>query len=68
MIEVYGGGPADKDGRLQLGDEILEANGVSLKDAAQEVALQTLRQTLPKVDKRFKKNVSLKAQPKAPWK
>lgn len=49
MVEVYGGGIADKDSRLQSGDQILEVNGTTLKDATHTTASQALRQTLPKV-------------------
>ncbi|KAF2894710.1 hypothetical protein ILUMI_11470 [Ignelater luminosus] len=49
VIEIFPGGAADKDGRIQDGDVILEANGVCLKEATSEVAIQTLRQTLPKM-------------------
>lgn len=49
MVEVFSGGTADKDGRLQPGDQILEVNGTALKDVTYTTASQALRQTLPKV-------------------
>ncbi|KAK4884342.1 hypothetical protein RN001_000613 [Aquatica leii] len=49
VLEIFPGGAADKDGRIQAGDQILEVNGTCLKDATNEVALQTLRQILPKI-------------------
>uniref|UniRef100_A0A1Y1KEW4 PDZ domain-containing protein n=1 Tax=Photinus pyralis TaxID=7054 RepID=A0A1Y1KEW4_PHOPY len=49
VLEILPGGAADKDGRIQAGDQILEVNGTCLKDATNETALQTLRQILPKI-------------------
>ncbi|KRT81283.1 PDZ domain-containing protein [Oryctes borbonicus] len=49
IVEVYGGGTADKDGRLQPGDQILEVNGTPLRDVSYTTASQALRQTLPKM-------------------
>ncbi|KAK5648430.1 hypothetical protein RI129_003322 [Pyrocoelia pectoralis] len=49
VLEILPGGAADKDGRIQAGDQILEVNGTCLKDATNEAALQTLRQILPKI-------------------
>lgn len=49
VVEVYPGGTADKDNRLQPGDQILEVNGTQMKDVTYTTALQALRQTLPKV-------------------
>lgn len=46
---MFAGGAADKDKRLQAGDQIIEANGIPFKDVTHDCALQTLRQTLPKV-------------------
>lgn len=49
ILEVYPGGTADKDGRLKPGDQVVEVNGVSMKDVTYSTALQSLRQALPKV-------------------
>ncbi|KAJ8985934.1 hypothetical protein NQ317_010691 [Molorchus minor] len=49
LVEVYTGGTADKDGRLQPGDQILEVNGTCIKDVSNTTASQALRQTLPKM-------------------
>lgn len=49
LHEIYPGGPADKDGRLQPGDQIVEVNSISLKDVTDTAATQAIRQTLPKV-------------------
>ncbi|CAH1188432.1 unnamed protein product [Phyllotreta striolata] len=49
IVEVYPGGMAEKDGRLQPGDNVLEVNGTSLKDVSHTAASQALRQTLPKM-------------------
>ncbi|KAK9679192.1 PDZ domain [Popillia japonica] len=49
VVEVFSGGTADKDGRLQPGDQILEVNGTALKDVTYTTASQALRQTLPKM-------------------
>ncbi|KAF5274370.1 hypothetical protein FQA39_LY07250 [Lamprigera yunnana] len=49
VLEIFPGGAADKDGRVQAGDQIVEVNGTCLKDATNETALQTLRQILPKI-------------------
>ncbi|XP_076259043.1 multiple PDZ domain protein-like isoform X4 [Rhynchophorus ferrugineus] len=49
LMEVYPGGAADKDGRLQPGDQILEVNGASLRDCSSTTASQALRQALPKM-------------------
>nr|CAH7758330.1 unnamed protein product [Callosobruchus chinensis] len=49
LVEIYPGGVADKDGRLQPGDQILDVNATSLKDVTNTTALQALRQTLPKM-------------------
>lgn len=57
MIEIFPGGSVDKDGRIQDGDVILEASGVCLKEATSEVAIQTLRQTLPKVTAKVLKHL-----------
>lgn len=54
LLEIYPGGSADKDGRLQSGDQILEVNSISLKDATESAAAQAIRQTLPKVSETFK--------------
>ncbi|XP_036378484.1 multiple PDZ domain protein-like [Megalops cyprinoides] len=47
--EVYEEGAAARDGRLWAGDQILEVNGVDLRNAAHEDAIAALRQTPPKV-------------------
>lgn len=49
VVDVYPGGAAEKDGRLQPGDQILDVNGTSLKDVTHNFASQALRQTLPKM-------------------
>ncbi|KAJ8960332.1 hypothetical protein NQ318_004066 [Aromia moschata] len=49
LVEVYPGGAAAKDGRLQPGDQIMDVNGTSLKDVTYTSALIALRQTLPKM-------------------
>ncbi|XP_038268893.1 inaD-like protein isoform X3 [Dermochelys coriacea] len=47
--EVYEEGAAARDGRLWAGDEILEVNGVDLRNASHEEAIIALRQTPQKV-------------------
>ncbi|XP_053549622.1 inaD-like protein [Bombina bombina] len=47
--EVYEEGAAAKDGRLWAGDQILEVNGVDLRNASHEDAITALRQTPQKV-------------------
>ncbi|KRY21548.1 InaD-like protein, partial [Trichinella patagoniensis] len=47
--EIYPDGAAAMDGRLAAGDQILEVNGRSIRDAAHEVAINLLRQTPSKV-------------------
>lgn len=49
LTEVFKDGAADKDGRLQAGDQINEVNGTSLRDSTNTTASQALRQTLPKM-------------------
>lgn len=49
LLEIYQGGAADKDGRLQPGDQVLDVNGVSLRDVTNNTAALTLRQNVPKV-------------------
>ncbi|KAL3288733.1 hypothetical protein HHI36_003168 [Cryptolaemus montrouzieri] len=49
LLEIFPGGMADKDGRLKVGDQILDVMGTSLKDVTHTTALQALRQTLPKM-------------------
>ncbi|XP_057656983.1 uncharacterized protein LOC130894286 [Diorhabda carinulata] len=49
IVEIYPGGSADIDKRLQPGDNILDVNGTSLKDVSHTTASQALRQTLPKM-------------------
>lgn len=49
VLEVYPDGAADRDGRLQPGDQILEVNGTNLLDITHAVASNALRQLLPKV-------------------
>ncbi|KAM6894815.1 multiple PDZ domain protein isoform 2-T2 [Lycodopsis pacificus] len=43
--EVYEEGAASKDGRLWAGDQILEVNGIDLRDATHDEAINVLRQT-----------------------
>uniref|UniRef100_H2ZX49 PATJ crumbs cell polarity complex component n=1 Tax=Latimeria chalumnae TaxID=7897 RepID=H2ZX49_LATCH len=47
--EVYGEGAAARDGRLWAGDQILEVNGLDLRNATHEDAITALRQTPQKV-------------------
>ncbi|KRX93911.1 InaD-like protein, partial [Trichinella pseudospiralis] len=47
--EIYPDGAAAMDGRLAAGDQILEVNGRSIRDAAHDVAINLLRQTPSKV-------------------
>ncbi|XP_053099210.1 inaD-like protein isoform X2 [Hemicordylus capensis] len=43
--EVYEEGAAARDGRLWAGDQILEVNGIDLRNASHEEAITALRQT-----------------------
>ncbi|XP_072373278.1 multiple PDZ domain protein isoform X17 [Scyliorhinus torazame] len=47
--EVYEEGAAAKDGRLWAGDQILEVNGIELRVATHDEAINVLRQTPQKV-------------------
>ncbi|KAG8437100.1 hypothetical protein GDO86_007977 [Hymenochirus boettgeri] len=47
--EVYEEGAAARDGRLWAGDQILEVNGIDLRNAFHEDAISALRQTPQKV-------------------
>nr|XP_014349871.1 PREDICTED: multiple PDZ domain protein isoform X4 [Latimeria chalumnae] len=47
--EVYEEGAASKDGRLWAGDQILEVNGIDLRQATHDEAINVLRQTPQKV-------------------
>ncbi|XP_067846366.1 inaD-like protein isoform X2 [Heptranchias perlo] len=47
--EVYEEGAAAKDSRLWAGDQILEVNGIDLRNATHEEAINALRQTPQKV-------------------
>ncbi|XP_066453825.1 inaD-like protein isoform X2 [Eleutherodactylus coqui] len=47
--EVYEEGAAARDGRLWAGDQILEVNGLDLRNASHEDAITALRQTPQKV-------------------
>ncbi|KAM9618992.1 inaD-like protein isoform 2-T2 [Morphnus guianensis] len=47
--EVYDEGAAARDGRLWAGDQILEVNGIDLRNASHEEAITALRQTPQKV-------------------
>ncbi|XP_048786932.1 multiple PDZ domain protein isoform X6 [Lagopus muta] len=47
--EVYDEGAASKDGRLWAGDQILEVNGIDLRSATHDEAINVLRQTPQKV-------------------
>ncbi|XP_038625514.1 multiple PDZ domain protein isoform X5 [Tachyglossus aculeatus] len=47
--EVYEEGAACKDGRLWAGDQILEVNGIDLRSATHDEAINVLRQTPQKV-------------------
>ncbi|XP_053198884.1 multiple PDZ domain protein [Scomber japonicus] len=47
--EVYEEGAASKDGRLWAGDQILEVNGIDLRAASHDEAINVLRQTPQKV-------------------
>ncbi|XP_044746782.1 inaD-like protein isoform X2 [Coccinella septempunctata] len=49
LLEILPGGMADKDGRLRVGDQIVDVMGTSMKDATHTVAQLALRQTLPKM-------------------
>ncbi|XP_031688222.1 multiple PDZ domain protein isoform X9 [Oncorhynchus kisutch] len=47
--EVYEDGAASKDGRLWAGDQILEVNGIDLRVATHDEAINVLRQTPQRV-------------------
>ncbi|KAM3864766.1 multiple PDZ domain protein [Diretmus argenteus] len=47
--EVNNGGAAQRDGRLQAGDQILEVNGIDLRQATHEEAIGVLRLTTQRV-------------------
>uniref|UniRef100_A0A8D2PBS7 Multiple PDZ domain protein n=1 Tax=Zosterops lateralis melanops TaxID=1220523 RepID=A0A8D2PBS7_ZOSLA len=47
--EVYEEGAASKDGRLWAGDQILEVNGIDLRNDTHDEAINVLRQTPQKV-------------------
>ncbi|TNM93915.1 hypothetical protein fugu_002091 [Takifugu bimaculatus] len=47
--EVYEEGAASKDGRLWAGDQILEVNGIDLREATHDEAINVLRQTPQRV-------------------
>uniref|UniRef100_A0A674F504 Multiple PDZ domain crumbs cell polarity complex component n=1 Tax=Salmo trutta TaxID=8032 RepID=A0A674F504_SALTR len=47
--EVYEDGAASKDGRLWAGDQILEVNGIDLRIATHDEAINVLRQTPQRV-------------------
>ncbi|KAL3046473.1 hypothetical protein OYC64_004466 [Pagothenia borchgrevinki] len=47
--EVYEEGAASKDGRLWAGDQILEVNGIDLRVASHDEAINVLRQTPQRV-------------------
>ncbi|CAJ1052199.1 multiple PDZ domain protein [Xyrichtys novacula] len=47
--EVNDGGAAQRDGRLQAGDQILEVNGIDLRQATHDEAISVLRLTTQRV-------------------
>uniref|UniRef100_A0A3Q1FXU0 Multiple PDZ domain crumbs cell polarity complex component n=1 Tax=Acanthochromis polyacanthus TaxID=80966 RepID=A0A3Q1FXU0_9TELE len=47
--EVNDGGAAQKDGRMQAGDQILEVNGIDLRQATHDEAIAVLRLTTQRV-------------------
>ncbi|XP_055368173.1 multiple PDZ domain protein isoform X3 [Betta splendens] len=47
--EVNDGGAAQRDGRLQAGDQILEVNGINLRQATHDEAIGVLRLTTQRV-------------------
>ncbi|KAJ8247757.1 hypothetical protein GJAV_G00249950 [Gymnothorax javanicus] len=47
--EIYEGGAAAQDGRLWAGDQILEVNGIDLRMASHDEAMNALRQTPQRV-------------------
>ncbi|XP_062281697.1 multiple PDZ domain protein [Scomber scombrus] len=47
--EVNNGGAAQRDGRLQAGDQILEVNGIDLRQATHDEAIGVLRLTTQRV-------------------
>uniref|UniRef100_A0A8C5HMK5 PDZ domain-containing protein n=1 Tax=Gouania willdenowi TaxID=441366 RepID=A0A8C5HMK5_GOUWI len=47
--EVNDGGATQKDGRLQAGDQILEVNGIDLRQATHDEAIAVLRLTTQRV-------------------
>ncbi|XP_017774513.1 PREDICTED: uncharacterized protein LOC108561189 isoform X2 [Nicrophorus vespilloides] len=49
ISEIYKGSTAEKDGRLQSGDQIMDVNSTPLKDVTHSSASQSLKQTLPKM-------------------
>ncbi|XP_062244939.1 multiple PDZ domain protein [Platichthys flesus] len=51
--EVNDGGAAQRDGRLQAGDQILEVNGIDLRQATHDEAIGVLRLTTQRVCLRF---------------
>lgn len=50
MLEVYPDGAADRDGRLQPGDQIVDVNNTHLLDVTNLGASLALRQQLSKVN------------------
>uniref|UniRef100_A0A3Q2VWJ9 PDZ domain-containing protein n=1 Tax=Haplochromis burtoni TaxID=8153 RepID=A0A3Q2VWJ9_HAPBU len=47
--EVNDGGAAQRDGRLQAGDQILEVNGIDMRQASHDEAIAVLRLTTQRV-------------------
>jgi C-terminal processing protease CtpA/Prc len=43
--DIYEGCAAQRDGRLLVGDQILEVNSINLRSATHEEAIQALRQS-----------------------
>ncbi|KAM9818274.1 multiple PDZ domain protein-like isoform 9-T9 [Syngnathus typhle] len=50
--EVNDGGAAQRDGRLQAGDQIFEVNGIDLRQATHDEAISVLRLTTQRVELR----------------
>ena len=45
VLKIAEGGPADEDGRLRVGDQLIEINGNDTTDMSHEQAIQIIRQS-----------------------
>ena len=69
MKSLYPNGPADLDGRIRVGDRILDVNGISLVGVTHKQAVETIKRAPPitrlVVDRSVPVNISSRSTKRA---